>query len=318
MTLRVAITGISGDAGRGAIYGLRQNPPGAERIWILGLDASIDPPNKSSVDCFVQLPLVREGDYVAALIAALQLHRIDVLLPSIDSEIAVLSAARQKLASIATKVTLAPSDLVEVADDKLRTAQFLSARGVGAPATCNADAPTDIGFPLIAKPRRGHGSQGVAFISDRAALQGFLEMRPQNYCLQRHIEGTEITAGFLYDFGGMMRDAIAMERVLENGRTVRARVLNDPAMIQFMNDFATKVSGIGAINAQLRWHAKEGPMVFEINARLSGSTEMRVAVGFNDPLRLAQHFGRGTPIVPARPFSAIVYRSGADLSVEPC
>jgi carbamoyl-phosphate synthase large subunit len=318
MTLRVAITGVSGDVGRGAIQGLRENPPDAEPIWLLGLDAAADPPSGCLLDGFVQLPLVKDAGYVDALIATLQLHEIDVLLPGIDSEILTLSTARQRLRSTATRIVIAPSELVEAADDKLLTANYLSSRGIGAPATCDAESPTHIVFPLVAKPRRGHASRGIAILPDQHALQAFLATRPENYCLQRHIEGPEITVGFLYDSAGVMRDAIAMERTLENGRTIRARVSDDLPILQFVEDFGRKVSGVGAINAQLRWHEQDGPMVFEINARLSGSTEMRVAAGFNDPLRLARHFGRGTPIARAQPRKVTVYRSGTDLSVESC
>jgi carbamoyl-phosphate synthase large subunit len=317
VTLRVAITGVSGDVGRGAILGLQANPADAEPVWILGLDAISDFPSKRFLDQFVRLPLVKEGGYVDALSAALEAHKIDVLLAGIDSEISVLSAARHRLPT-ATKIPLAPNKLVEAADDKLRTAEFLLTCGIAAPVTCRAEAPVDIGLPVVAKPRRGHGSQGVTVLYDQQALQAFRETRPQNYCLQRYIEGREITVGFLYDSVGLMRDAIAMERTLEGGRTVRAKALDDLSILRFMEEFGRKVPAIGAINAQLRWHEHEGPMVFEINARLSGSTEMRVVVGFNDPLRLAQHFGRGMPITRAQPSRALVRRVGADLSVEPC
>ncbi len=73
---------------------------------------------------------------------------------------------------------------------------------------------------------------------------------------------------------------------------------------------------VGAINVQLRWDERVGPMIFEINARLSGSTDMRIAVGFNDPLRLVRHFGRGTAIVPAKPQRATIHRLGTTLRVE--
>ena len=317
MTLRVAVTGVSGDVGRGAVLGLRQSPPDGEPIWILGLDATSDFQAKHSLDCFVRLPLVKEGTYVDALSAALTVNEIDVLLPGIDSEIRVLSEARRRLPA-ATKVVLAPRALVEVADDKLRTAEFLSSQGLGTPPTCSTESPIDIDCPLVAKPRRGHASQGMVVLSDRRALQSFLDTRPHNYCLQRYIAGPEITVGFLYDSRGVMRDAIAMERKLEGGRTVRAKVMGDLSVLRFIEDFGSKVRGVGAINAQLRWDEHEGPMIFEINARLSGSTEMRVLVGFNDPLRLALHFGRGLPITRARTPKALVHRSGTDLLVEPC
>jgi carbamoyl-phosphate synthase large subunit len=316
VTLRVAITGVSGDVGRGAVRGLRRNPPGAEPIWILGLDnsAHLEP----DLDDCLQIPLVRDPEYVEVLKAALSDHRIEVLLPGIDSEITVLSAARGPLAETGSNVVLAPCELVEAAADKLSTARFLSVRGVGAPATCDTAAADVMAFPIVAKPRSGHGSQGVQILSDRAALQEFLAAPPPNYCFQQYVAGPEFTVGFLYDAHGVMQDAIAMERALEDGRTVRARVVENPDMQQFISLFGERVPGIGAVNAQLRWDDNDGPKVFEINARLSGSTEMRVAIGCNDPLRLVRHFGRGDPIGRARPRIATVHRRGSELRVDPC
>jgi carbamoyl-phosphate synthase large subunit len=318
MTLRVAITGVSGDVGRGALLGLRSSLPDEEATYVIGFDASTDFSHKTLLDCFVQLPMVRTQGYVDDLVAALRAHAIDVLLPGIDSEIAVLSDARQQLAACGTKVVLAPRELIEAASDKLLTARFLMARGISAPATWDAGSPEESGFPLVAKPRRGHGSRGVTILRDKAALQAFLDTRPLNYCVQRYIDGPEITVGLLYDSNGVMRDAIAMERSLKDGRTVRARVVDDPEMLQFIAYFGREIPGVGAVNAQLRWHKNDGPMVFEINPRLSGSTDMRVSVGFNDPLRLAYHFGRGAPIVPAQPRKAIIYRKRTELLVESC
>jgi carbamoyl-phosphate synthase large subunit len=316
MTLRVAITGVSGDAGRGAVRGLRHNPPGAEPIWILGIDAGAA--LELELDDCVQVPLVSEPAYPDAVKAALNLHEIEVLLPCIDAEIAILSAVRGVLAETRSNVVLAPRELVEAAEDKLLTARFLSARGIGAPSTCETATPNELAFPIVAKPRKGHGSQGVQILSDRAALQEFIAASPRDYCLQQYVAGPEFTVGFLYDAHGVMQDAVAMERSLEGGRTVRARVVDDPDMRQFISMFGERVPGIGAVNAQLRWDVNDGPLVFEINARLSGSTEMRVAIGCNDPLRLVRHFGRGDAIGRARPRLASVCRRGSELRVDSC
>jgi carbamoylphosphate synthase large subunit len=316
MTLRVAITGVTGDAGRGAVRGLRRNPPGAEPIWILGLGASTNA--EPLVDEHLQLPQVSQPEYPDALKAALRQHEIEVLLPCIDSEIAILSAARDRLAESGCEVVLAPSELVEAAEDKLLTAQYLLARDLRTPVTFETATAGELAFPVLAKPRNGHGSQGIRLLPDRAALQEFIAAPPRNYCIQEYVAGAEFTVGFLYDTDGVMQDAVAMERHLEDGRTVRARVAANPDMQQFITNFGERIRGIGAVNAQLRWNDDHGPVVFEINARLSGSTEMRIAVGCNDPLRLVRHFGRGEPIARACPRIAVVHRQGSELRVEPC
>jgi carbamoyl-phosphate synthase large subunit len=318
MTIRVAITGVSGDVGHGTCFGLRQGLPGDEPIWLLGLDAYAQPDNVSFLDSLVNVPLVKDPNYVDAVAEALRAHEIDVLLPGIDSEIPILSARRLQLMASGTKVVLAPQEVVEAAADKLLTAEYLSARGIRVPVTCDAGSPADIDFPIVAKPRRGHGSRGIMVLADEAELRTFLATQPRDYCLQRQVHGPEITVGFLYNADGVMCDAIAMERTLEFGRTVRAKVVDSRETLRFMEDFGARIPGQGAINAQLRWDKRYGPTVFELNARLSGSTDMRVAVGFNDPLRLARHFGRGEPIVPARPRRTTVHRSGTQLRLDPC
>lgn len=317
MTLRVAISGVGGDVGFGAIRGLRQGGSDGEPIWLLGLDASMDSRGRPFVDGFAQLPRVSEPTYVEALLRALEDHRVDVFLPGIDSEIRVLSRERQRLLASRAHIALAPSEVVSASDDKLLTASFLSARGIGVPETCDFDSNVTFPFPVVAKPRQGHASKGIRILYSEDELETFRAERPQEYCIQRYITGPELTIGFLYDRDGVCRDAIAMERWLENGRTVEARVADDPDILAFMDQFGSGVPGRGALNAQLRLDPQHGPLVFELNARLSGSTDMRVAVGFNDPLRLARHLARGAPIERATVRRARVRRSGTELSVEP-
>jgi carbamoyl-phosphate synthase large subunit len=319
MTLRVAITGVSGDVGRGAVQGLRQNPFNEEPIWILGLDAGANARNNVLLDSFVQLPPVSDECYIDALAEALRTNKIDVLLPGIDSEIRVLSRARQRLGASGSKVVLAPRELVEAASDKLLTARFLEAIGIPVPTTYEADraAVATLEYPLIAKPRVGHGSRGIIKLPDRQAMQNFICEHPLQYCVQRYVSGPEITVGFLYDSHGVMCDAIAMERLLEDGRTTRAQYVEDPTIHQFIENFGAKVRGVGAVNAQLRIDPRDGPLVFEINARLSGSTDIRVSIGFNDPLRLVKHYGRGIPITRACPKRAFVRRIGTEIVVDP-
>jgi len=308
MTIRVAVTGISGDVGLGAIRGLRAETGYSEDIWILGLDVDGDCRVRHMVEGFATLPHVSDPHYIDALAAQLRAHAIDILLPGIDSEIMVLSRARERFAGGPVRIAIATPDLVEAADDKLATTRYLRARKIGAPETCDASNPADLGFPIIAKPRRGNGSKGVLLLRDAESLDSFLTEARPGYCLQEYIDGPEITVGFLYDWNGIFCDAIAMERTLAEGRTVRATVTRVSEILRFIEDFGDRVRSAGAVNAQLRISPARGVQVFEINARLSGSTAMRVAVGFNDPLRIVHHLARGEPMKPATVRQATVYR----------
>lgn len=313
--IRVAITGINGDVGLGALQGLRAAQD--QKIWILGTDANEECPTRHMVDAFVKLPPVASPLYPDALLSQLRTNGIDVLLPGIDSEVILLSRERARFETAGVKVALAPSDLIEAADDKLATAAFVTARGLNAPLTFDAaSAPQEIEFPVLAKPRRGHGSRGIVILNDRRDLEAFLAEHRPNYCLQRYVDGPELTIGFLYDWNGNLRDALALERSLEGGRTARATVVRSAEILSFIEDFGTGIKGAGAVNAQLRLNAELGPQIFEINARLSGSTAMRVALGFNDPLRIVQHLAQGVPMDRATVYDATVYRTPTELVVK--
>jgi|SRR6185312_1021244 len=316
MTLRIAVTGISGDVGLGTIQGLRARSERTEEKSILGLDADPDCAARHLCDDFVQLPTVSDEQYVAKLLQAIEERAIEVLLPGIDSEIPVLSRSRSVLARSRTHVVLAPHDLVEAADDKLATAAYLSERGVPVPHTCLADCGVKIELPVIAKPRHGHGSRGICLLRTDLELRDFCRSDIADYCLQQYIEGPELTVGFLYDRDCLMQDVLAMERVLRDGRTVMGRVVTDKPLLREIEDIGQRIPGMGAVNVQLRIQPGVGPVVFEINPRLSGSTGMRVAVGFNDPLRLAEHFARGVPIMKALVRPATIYRYSNDLVLD--
>jgi carbamoyl-phosphate synthase large subunit len=306
--LRIGVTGASGDVGMGTLRALRAAAAAGE-LELVAFDRHPERVPPPFADELVALPPVRDADYVDRLAEALGDRRIDVLLPCIDAEIVVLSRARERLAATGTTVVLAPAELVEAADDKLATAAFLDAHGVAEAATWDASLPPPAPrFPLVAKPRRGHGSEGVRILHDAAALDSLRALRPQGYCLQEHVDGPELTVGFLYDRTGICRDALALRREVAGGRTIRAAVADEEPVRAFVERFGSAVAGVGAVNAQLRIDPERGPLVFDVNARLSGSTSMRAALGFNDPIRLARHFASGAPIPRATVRRGTVYR----------
>lgn len=114
---------------------------------------------------------------------------------------------------------------VERFDDKWRTNQLLRGSGLpvvrsrlvdasGAGAGELADA--GLGFPLIVKPIRGRGSQGVSLAADPAALQracsALLDkgIYGKRFMLEEYLEGEELTVTVMppgrYAIGGTWRD----------------------------------------------------------------------------------------------------------------
>jgi carbamoyl-phosphate synthase large subunit len=77
-----------------------------------------------------------------------------------------------------------------------------------------------------------------------------------------------------------------MRRVLRAGDTHKAYVVREPSIDDVVRRAALALQPFGACNFQLRM-VDEAPMIFEINARCSGTTAARSLAGFNEPRMVA-------------------------------
>jgi carbamoyl-phosphate synthase large subunit len=231
-------------------------------------------------------------------------HHVQLYLMGIDAEIPVVSALRGRIQEeVGCKIVVSDDRFVQSSTDKLATADMLRDLGLSSPRTVPGGTPVDavldqLGLPIVAKPRRGHGSQGVRVIQSRAEL---VEQAPWDdaYCLQEYLPGEEYTCALLYDRRGCMRDFVCFRRQLHLGTTIEAEVVRIDALEQLIERFAGSVRAEGSINLQIRLDRHDCPAIFEINPRFSGTTSFRVACGFNDPLRVALHYLHDEPIRPA-------------------
>ncbi len=170
-------------------------------------------------------------------------------------------------------------------------------------------------FPFVLKPRRGGTrSRGVTLIRNDAEVASVLRMRaPEDMVVQEYIEGDEYTCGTI-NRDGRCAGSIVMKRILRDGDTYKAFVVEDPRFHDCVRAVAERLRPFGACNFQLR--LRDGvPCIFEINARCSGTTYSRALAGFNEPLLLADWLLKG--IEPAyRIRELAVFRYWKELVVE--
>ena len=295
----VAVSGVGGDVAQGIVKGLRVRR-GAFRI--IGLDAAPENVGFHMVDRGIRVPPATESHYPDALITTLREHRAELYLMGVDVEIPVVSVLREHIErETGCQIVVSDDAFVQRATDKLATAQMLTERDLPAAKTLPGEtaiaaAADELGLPLLAKPRRGHGSRRVRLIESTADIEQPLPRTGAGYCFQEYLPGEEYTCGLLYDRNGSLRDWVCFRRRLECGRTIEARVVNIESLDRLIERFGTRIRCRGPINVQLRLDRGGTPTIFEINPRFSGTTAFRVACGFNDPLRVALHYLHDEPI----------------------
>ena len=116
--------------------------------------------------------------------------------------------------------------------------------------------------------------------------------------MQEYIQGGEDTCGTITR-DGRCPGSIVMKRPSRR-RHVQAFVVEDPRF-HARPGGGRRLRPFGACNFQLR--LQDGvPLIFEIDARCSGTTYCRTLAGFNEPLMLADWLLRGSnpPTTSAR------------------
>lgn len=240
---------------------------------------------------------------------------VDAVLSGTEPVLDVLATHAAALREATGAVSLVSSpEVLAVGADKLRTARWLEDRGLRSPATVDGDDEQAVsallrrcGLPLVVKPRAGKGAQGVVVVEGEPALWGRLS-RGDACVVQEHVGGDEFTVGCVGDAGGVVAGAFVMRRELRDGTTVLAEAGEFPLVKSCAERVAGHLGAAGPVNVQLRAPGGD-PVVLELNVRFSGTTPMRVRLGFDEVEACLRHFVLGEPlrVAPGRHGTVIRY-----------
>jgi len=220
------------------------------------------------------VPPAGSDTFIPMMLDICERENVDLIVPTIDTELIAYSHARKSFEAMNCWVAVSDEDLVVMARDKMATARFLEAAQVRSPKTALLrdflDNRTGLRFPLLAKPRHGSSSRGIALVHDKSQLAMIDAVEP--YIVQQFLPGREFTVSVYFDDGGKLQCALPHERLrvrsgeVEKGVTIRDEMLADIAW-----KLADHLVGArGAMCFQARLDESGSPSVFELNARFGG------------------------------------------------
>lgn len=272
--MNVLVSGVAGDIGFGIARILKE--------WgifsrLHGIDIHADHPGRFVLDECAVVPRASEDSYIAWLSDYIDNNHIRVFIPSSEAEIAVLTAAG--LDELAGAVILRNTNLtVQKSLDKFECLDYLASCGVAVPNHGLVGSATPLDYPVIVKPRSGQGSKGVTVARGKSELAncqaGWVW---QDYLLPDH---QEYTCAVFASPAVSMR-VLVIKRKLVGGLTGSGVVVESPEIERYVRAIAEAMQLNGAMNVQLRL-TERGPLLFEINPRLSSTLVFRDKMGFTD------------------------------------
>jgi carbamoyl-phosphate synthase large subunit len=263
-------------------------------------------------------PLARADDFIPWVIEVCERESIDVVFSGSELVLEALAPEAETLRRRTGAVCIvSPADVLSIGRDKLRTCRWLEAVGLPVPGYADLNDRESVtqlvercGFPLIAKPRFGKGSDGILTVRDEQDLERVVgaedmalrdvvgsQIGAGDLVLQEYLghEQEEYTAGCFCDADGVPCGTIVLRRRLQGGTTTTAELGSFPEVRAAASSIASALRPLGPCNVQLRFHNGRA-VPFEINPRFSGTTAMRARMGFNEVEAAIRHFVLGEPV----------------------
>ena len=244
--------------------------------------------------------IVPRGDaetFVPEIIELCDRLRIDVLVPTVDSELLPLARARTELGEHGVSLVLASEQTLRDCLDKWT----LHARCVGAlrvPDTVLVDADFDPGactLPVIVKPRSGSGSRGVHRVDELEELTRL--PRDATLLVQEYLPGTEYSLDVLARADGAIVAVVPRSRLkVDSGIAVTGRTVHDESLERIGALVAQRIGLTSVANVQVKLTGDGEPALLEVNPRFPGTMSLTVASGVNMPrLCVQQALGSEMP-----------------------
>lgn len=268
-------------------------------LRLVGADSAPTAPGMYGVDEPLVCPPIRDERYIPALCDAIRRHRVDALVPTIDTDLIVLGEHRARFEAEGCVPILSDVEIVRICRDKLETYAFFRRYGVDTPETWTLPLAGATRYPLFMKPR--FGSAG------RLALKVECD-EDLNYCLkhasepivQEFVHGVEHTLDVYVGLTGVVRCVVPRARWQVRGGEVSKGVVVKDAEIMAAGRRVVELLGPGlrgVITIQCMVTPERRIRFIEINPRFGGGCPLGIAAGADFPMWLMQELRGETPTI---------------------
>lgn len=285
----IGITGTGSLVGQAIIKSIK-NSIFKDKVELIGMDYFTETVGSFWCNKNYVLPdLLNEKlihEWLYKIIDIITENKIQILFIGVDFELIHFAIFKEKIEQESScRIVVSRKEVIEIADDKYLTFEFLKKNKLNFPETFIYDYSKNIviEYPCIIKPRIGFRSRGVYKINSEQELKE-KGKKIKNTIVQELVgdENSEYTCGVVYL--DKLIGSIVLKRKLKEGNTSIAEYEeNTPQIIyDYVEEIADNLKPFGACNFQLRIDKNGIPKLFEINARHSGTTYIRSLFGFNE------------------------------------
>ena len=248
-------------------------------------------------DGFFSLPRVTDPMYINALFELCIEYSVGLVVPTIDTELLVLAANKQKFADAGIVLAVSDLEMVVRCRDKRNTNQLFEEFGIQFPKPIDKNNPV---FPVFIKPYDGSLSKDILLIRDQMAWnESFLEneklmfmeyLNPQDY--------QEFTVDAYFDKSGILKGLVPRRRIeVRGGEISKGRTEKGALYETLVSKFREMKGARSCLTMQFFEHKTSGRVVgIEINPRFGGGFPLSYVAKANYPNMLIREYLLNEPL----------------------
>lgn len=249
-------------------------------LKLYGADVAGTAPALAYCDYTRKVCSMRDSQYIQQLVEICAVDEINLVLPTIDTDLLVLSRNVAEFKAIGTKVLISKPDKILICRDKNNTGVFFESCGLKAPRTYNNYIEYPGPFPCFIKPKDGSSSVNAFKVEDETELAVYAS-RVGDYIIQPFIRGREFTIDIFCDFDGNPIFITPRERIqVRAGEVLKTQICMDESMIEEAKALCEKFKPCGPMTVQMIRDEKSGDDYYiEINPRYGGGAPLSMKSG---------------------------------------
>lgn len=290
----ILVSGASGVVGYGILKSLQKSK---EKFKLIGTTIYTDSIAPAFCDIFEQAPATDAPHYIDWLCTVIKKHNVHMIIPGIDIDMYKWRDNKAMLEATGTKILLNNVKLIDICKDKWAFYECLKA--ANSPLAIEsrlegsfAGFENDFGLPFLLKPRRGFASKGIVRVDSAETFDLHKENLKAILMAQPIIGNNEeeyTASAFFNDKSHLCAYMTLRRKLSKDGFTEKAQVAYIEGIEKAIQDLAFIFKPVGPTNFQFRVD-KSGLKLLEINPRISSSTSIRSAFGYNESLMSIEYF----------------------------
>lgn len=250
-----------------------------KKLKIYGADMAGTAPALAYCDYTRKVVSMRDPKYIDCLINICKSDKIDLVIPTIDTDLLALSHARERFTQIGTRVMISSPDMVSICRDKNTTSGFFVSCGLKAPMPVNDWIVYAGGYPAFIKPKDGSSSVNAFKVMNEQELIHYANVIG-DYVIQPFVDGREYTIDIFCDWDGRPVSIVPRERLqVRAGEVLKTKITMDAQMIEESRRLCEKFKPCGPITVQLIRDAEGNDWFIEINPRFGGGSPLSMKAG---------------------------------------